>query len=189
LCEDRQFAPLGQPALARRLQARRGHPLFDPGGGLGLPRLAQKPFALAHALSSGRFRPHGRLRQDDLLTTGVFDLAIWHGTLRGPCTTPSKYLASGSGQQRNKLVSRWGPRPIGEMLQRGRRCCSLRQEEEPSGQFGGFFFECAAARPFFFGAAALRGMSSNIDAIGTPRIWQISYSRAALIRLAPFSYF
>jgi hypothetical protein len=83
----------GQPALARRLLARRGHPLFDPGGGLGLPRLAQKPFALAHALSSGRFRPQslgvfGYLRFGDL---------VWH--FRGPCTTRSKYLAGGSGQQ------------------------------------------------------------------------------------------
>jgi hypothetical protein len=31
--------------------------LFDPGAGLSLPRLAQKPFALAYALSSGRFSP------------------------------------------------------------------------------------------------------------------------------------
>jgi hypothetical protein len=54
---------------------------------------------------------------------------------------------------------------------------------------GGFFFGREAVRPFFFDVGALRGMSSNIDAIGTSRTWQISYSRAALIRLMPFSYF
>jgi hypothetical protein len=66
---------------------------------------------------------------------------------------------------------------------------ALRHHAAVGGQPGGFFFERRAVRPFFFGAGALRGMSSNIDAIGTPRTWQISYSRAALIRLMPFSYF
>jgi hypothetical protein len=37
-------------------------------------------------------------------------------------------------------------------------------------------------RPFFFGVGALRGMSSKIDVIGAPITWQISYSRAALMR-------
>ena len=52
-----------------------------------------------------------------------------------------------------------------------------------------FFFGRKAVRPFLFRAGAPRGMSSNIDAIGTSRTRQISYSRAALIRLMPFSYF
>jgi hypothetical protein len=45
---------------------------------------------------------------------------------------------------------------------------------KPPGQPGGFFFGREAVLPFFFDVDALRGMSSNIDAIGTPNTWQIS---------------
>jgi hypothetical protein len=39
----------------------------------------------------------------------------------------------------------------------------------PPGQPGGFFFGREGVLPFFFDVGALRGMSSNIDAIGTSR--------------------
>jgi hypothetical protein len=54
---------------------------------------------------------------------------------------------------------------------------------KPPGQPGGFFFEREALLSFFFGVGALRGMSSNIDAIGTSRTRQISYSRAAVRKI------
>jgi hypothetical protein len=66
---------------------------------------------------------------------------------------------------------------------------ALRHQAATGGQADGFFCERGSVGPFFFGAGALRGMSSNIDAIGTPNIWQISKSRAALMRFLPLSYF
>jgi len=45
--------------------------------------------------------------------------------------------------------------------------------QETSRPGAGFFFGRGAVRLFFFDVGALRGMSSNIDATGTPNIWQI----------------
>jgi len=140
-----------------------GHPLFDPGGG---PRLAAPCAEALRVLACSELRP---LRPAIAGLLG--DLAIWHGT---PEVRALRDEKSRQRQQaaRNKLVRCC-------MHTRSARCCSAKGDaaifarRSPSGQFAGFFFERGAPRPFF-AAGALPGMSSNIDAIGTPRIWQIS---------------
>jgi hypothetical protein len=71
----------------------------------------------------------------------------------------------------------FGERPMIKRPRAGR--LALRHQAATGGQPDGFFCERGAVGPFFFGAGAMRGMSSNIDAIGTPNIWQISKSRAS----------